>query len=97
MPSTNVPRNKRSQPHAPAYELGITPPDTRRARAEEAVHERNQDAEHHQSQGSGVDREQEAEYGRAYCSAHDRPFPFIPFRDGAPKQGANRKGEGDEK
>src|SRR5580704_3450752 len=68
-----------------------------RAIAEKAVHERNQDAEHHQSQGCGVGREQEAEYGRAYCSTNNLPFAFILFRNGGPEQGPNGKSEGDEK
>src|SRR5579864_3985271 len=68
-----------------------------RAVAEEAVHERNHDAEHHQPRGSRVGREQEAEYGSAHCGTNDLPFAFIPFRDGAPEQGPNGKGEGDEK
>jgi hypothetical protein len=59
--------------------------------AEKAVHERNQDAEYHQSQGSGVGREQHAEYGCAYGSANNLPFAFISFRDDAPEQGSNGK------
>src|ERR1700676_958656 len=68
-----------------------------RAIAEKAVHERNRDAEYHQSQGSSVGREQEAEYGRTYCSANNLPFAFVLFRNGGPEQGPNGKSEGDEK
>src|SRR5579863_1987634 len=68
-----------------------------RAIAQEAIHQRNQDPEHHESEGSGVGREQEAECGRAYCSSNDLPFAFILFRDGAPQQGSNGKSERDEK
>src|ERR1700722_8509794 len=65
--------------------------------AQEAVHERNQDAQHHQFQRSGVSREQKAEYGRAHCGSNDLPLAFVPFCDCAPEQGPNGKGEGDEK
>src|SRR5258708_15952113 len=68
-----------------------------RAIAQEAVHERNQDAQHHQSQRSGMGCEQEAEYGSACGCANDLPLAFVPFRDGAPEQGPNGKSESDEK
>src|SRR5712671_5423741 len=68
-----------------------------RAIAQEAVHERNQDAEHHQSQGCRMGCEQEAEYRGACGCANDLPLAFVPFRDGTPEQGADGKSESDEK
>src|SRR5579864_4787000 len=44
-----------------------------------------------------MDREQEAEYGRARCRTYDLPFAFIPLRDTAPHQRPNGKSERDEK
>ncbi len=54
-----------------------------RAIAHEAVHKNNQDAEHHQSGGSSVCREQHAEYGCTYGRANNLPLALKLFRNDA--------------
>jgi hypothetical protein len=54
-----------------------------RAIAHKAVHKNDQNAEHHQSEGSSVCREQHAEYGCTDGGANNLPLALKLFRNDA--------------